>query len=76
MERLKTTAWYTCGSCKQVLHGENFYRLPNGCRTNECCKCYDKHIVQQQLYDADAQSPKAETMKHNIDKEELKQQKK
>ena len=51
MERLKTTAWYTCSKCKQVLHGENFYLLPNGCRTDECCKCYDKHIVQQQLWE-------------------------
>ena len=49
MERLKTTAWYTCSKCKKALHGENFYLLPNGCRTNECCKCYDKHIAQQRL---------------------------
>ena len=48
MDRFKTTAWYKCSNCKKVLHGENFYRLPNGCRTNECCKCYGKHITQQQ----------------------------
>ena len=57
MERLKTTAWYTCSECKKVLHGENFYRLTNGCRTNECCKCYDK---QSDAITYDGDDPKCD----------------
>ena len=42
MERSQSTAWYMCYTCKQERHGTNFYTLPNGARTNECCDCYDK----------------------------------
>ena len=41
MERYKTTSWYKCSKCGEVLHGSNFYLNDNKSRTSECYKCID-----------------------------------
>lgn len=56
LERSTCTTWYKCVKCGEIKHGENFYSLPNGAKTAECVKCYDKYITQQTLCGSEAKA--------------------